>query len=66
VRIKKKDAATAAGNLCWKSYTWDLEKAYQRQFGVDKNVVVYAEQNNYTLSDEKAREIDARYEEIVR
>jgi len=44
---------------------WQLEKIYRRQYGEDKNVVVFAEQNNYTISDERAKEIDARAEKLA-
>jgi hypothetical protein len=53
-----------AGKNDWRCWAWELEKVYRRQYGEDKNVMVYAEQNNYTISEEKAREIDARVERI--
>jgi hypothetical protein len=53
-----------AGKNDWRCWAWELEKVYRRQYGEDKNVMVYAEQNNYTISEEKAREIDARVERL--
>ena len=56
--LAKLEAAAEAGSSAWKSYAWELEKIYRSQFG-DLAVTIF-EQNNYQLSEEKARAIDAR------
>lgn len=56
--LAKLEAAAESGNSAWKSYAWELEKIYRQQFG-DTCVTIF-EQNNYQLSEEKARAIDAR------
>jgi len=63
-RLAKKDAAAAAGNSCWKSYAWDLEKVYRNRFGEDK-LTLNAQQNNFMITREEAREIDAQVERIM-
>jgi len=41
--------------------TWLLEKVYRRQYGQDdRNLNIHAQQNNYILTEERAREIEAR------
>ena len=40
--------------------TWLLEKVYRRQYGEESKTTFYAQQTNYVLSEEKAREIEAR------
>jgi len=39
---------------------WRLEKIYRRQYGEESKTTFYAQQTNYVLSEEKAREIEAR------
>jgi hypothetical protein len=52
----------SSGNSAWKSYAWELEKIYRQQFG-DTAVTIF-EQNNYQLSEEKARAIEARVQRL--
>src|SRR5215469_1812417 len=56
-------AAQAGEQWRWKHYTWSLEKIYRRQYGDSAELVIY-EQNNYELSEEKVREIEARVERL--
>jgi hypothetical protein len=57
VLLAKLEAAAEAGNSAWKSYAWELEKICRNQFG-DLALTIF-EQNNYQLTNEKSREIDA-------
>jgi hypothetical protein len=43
-----------------KAVTWQLEKCYKRQFGEDKGVTIHAQQHNWSLPEERAREIHDR------
>ena len=60
--LAKLEAAAEAGNSAWKSYAWELEKIYRNQFG-DLALTIF-EQNNYQLSDEKARAIEVRVKRL--
>jgi hypothetical protein len=63
--LAKQEAAAQAGEQwCWKHYTWSLEKIYRNQYGDSAALVLY-EQNNYQLSEERAREIDARVQRLL-
>jgi uncharacterized protein YfiM (DUF2279 family) len=63
--LAKQEAAAQAGDQwSWKHYTWSLEKIYRSQYGDSAALVLY-EQNNYQLSEERAREIDARVERLL-
>ena len=41
----------------WKSVVWDMQKFFPKQFGDDPRLAIFAQQNNYQLSDEDAKEI---------
>lgn len=60
--LAKLEAAAEAGKSAWKSYAWELKKIYRNQFG-DQALTIF-EQNNYQLSDEKARAIEARVQRL--
>ena len=60
--LAKLEAAAESGNSAWKSYAWELEKIYRHQFG-DTSVTIF-EQNNYQLSEERARAIEARVQRL--
>ena len=63
--LAKQEAAAQAGDQWrWKHYTWSLEKIYRNQYGDSAALVLY-EQNNYQLSEERAREIDARVQRLL-
>jgi hypothetical protein len=61
-RLAKLEAAAESGNSAWKSYAWELEKIYRHQFG-DTSVTI-CEQNNYQLSEERARAIEVRVQRL--
>ena len=60
--LAKLEAAAESGNSAWKSYAWELEKIYRQQFG-DTAVTIF-EQNNYQLSEERARAVEARVQRL--
>ena len=62
--LAKQEAAAQAGDQWrWKHYTWSLEKIYRNQYADSAALVLY-EQNNYQLSEEKARAIEARVQRL--
>ena len=49
-----------------KAATWQLERIYRRQYGDERRgLTLNAQQNNYTLSEQKAKEIDERAERLT-
>jgi hypothetical protein len=57
--LKAKDQAIRQ-KLDWKGIAWDLEKAFRSQFGDLAKLTIHASQHNWTLPEEKAREIHDR------
>jgi hypothetical protein len=44
----------------WKRWQWFLQCKFPEQFGAQVKATILAQQNNFQLSEEKCREIDAR------
>jgi hypothetical protein len=61
------DKIEAAGRNDWRCWAWLLERTFPEQFGNPAKVQICAQQNNYEnyqLSEEKAKEIDARAQRL--
>ena len=60
-RIEKDAYKDGDYSTALKAATWQLERIYRRQYGDERRgLTLNAQQNNYTLSEQKAKEIDER------
>ena len=63
--LAKQEAAAQAGEQwLWKHYTWSLEKIYRSQYG-DSSALVFYEQYNYQISEERSRELSERARQLL-
>lgn len=54
------------GNGDWKRFQWFLQCKFPAQFGDQSHLQIFAQQNNYQITDDKAREIDVRIVESTK
>jgi len=65
-RIEKDAYKDGDYSTALKAATWQLERIYRRQYGDERmGLTLNAQQNNYTLSEQKAKEIDERAERLT-
>ncbi len=49
----------------WKRFQWFLQCKFPAQFGEQAALQIFAQQNNYQISEERAKELDARAQRLT-